>query len=275
MANFVLSNLPKDKYILSMDRTNWKFGKVDINILTIGIVHEKNAFPIAWMLFPKRGNSNQEERIALMKKVLNIIPKDKIEYLLADREFIGRNWFKWLKQHEISFVIRIKDNFVICRKGKKRAIKTSFRCLKNKHSLTIKESLKICDEEFFVTGARIDGEYCIVISDKKLANAIDIYLQRWGIEVFFGCAKSRGFNFENTHMIDRAKISKLLSLIVIAFTWAHLVGEFINNRDPIKIKKHGRKSISLFRLGLDFIQRSLLNFSLNYHDFLLSINCLL
>ena len=275
VANFVISNLPMDKYVLSMDRTNWKFGKVDINILTIGIVYKGNAFPIAWMLFPKRGNSNQEERISLIKKVLEIIPKDKIDYLLADREFVGKNWFLWLKEEKISFVIRIRDNFVIHKRGKKRAIKTSFRCLKNKHSLSLKESLKICGVKLFATGARVDGEYCIVVSDKKLDNAIDIYLQRWGIEVFFGCAKSRGFNFENTHMSELNKISKLLSLIVIAFTWAHLVGEFISKRNPIKTKKHGRKAISLFRLGLDFIQHSLLNFSLKYHDLYTSLKCLL
>jgi len=48
---------------LVMDRTNWKLGKVDINILVLGIAYKGIAFPIFWMLLPKKGNSNTNERI--------------------------------------------------------------------------------------------------------------------------------------------------------------------------------------------------------------------
>jgi len=37
VARFVASVLPIDKYILSMDRTNWKWGKENINILVLGL----------------------------------------------------------------------------------------------------------------------------------------------------------------------------------------------------------------------------------------------
>lgn len=275
VAKFVISKLPPGPYTLSMDRTNWKFGKANINILTVGIVYKKIAFPVAWILLDKQGNSNTNERIRVMEKILKLIPNHQIEHLLADREFIGKKWFLWLKQKKISFVIRIKENFQIVRRGKKRSIKTSFRCLKEMRAISIKDPLEICGVRLFVTGTRVDGEYCIVVSDFSKANTIEIYLRRWAIETFFGCIKSRGFEMENTHMTDPERISKLLALIVIAFTWAHLVGEFLNEITPIKIKKHGRKSISIFRFGLDFIQHSLLNFSIKYHDFITSIRCLL
>ena len=35
---------------LSMDRTNWKFGRININILTIGISWRGTAIPLVWML---------------------------------------------------------------------------------------------------------------------------------------------------------------------------------------------------------------------------------
>ncbi len=34
------------KWILTLDRTNWLYGKKNINILTLGIAHEGIAFPI-------------------------------------------------------------------------------------------------------------------------------------------------------------------------------------------------------------------------------------
>ena len=51
------------------------------------------AFPICWHLLPKRGNSNSDERIHLMKQVLKRIPLSHIQIVLADREFIGKEWF--------------------------------------------------------------------------------------------------------------------------------------------------------------------------------------
>ncbi len=44
-----------------------------------------------------------------------------------------------------------------------------------------------------------------------------------------------------------------MALLAIAFAWAHRTGEWQSILKPIKIKKHGRPAISLFRYGLDFL----------------------
>ncbi len=41
---------------------------------------------------------------------------------------------------------------------------------------------------------------------------IDDYAQRWGIETLFGIFKSRGFNLEDTHLIDSERLSRLFAL---------------------------------------------------------------
>jgi hypothetical protein len=48
-------------WVLSIDLTEWKFGECVFNILMLGIVHEGVAFPVAWTLLDKRGNSNSHE----------------------------------------------------------------------------------------------------------------------------------------------------------------------------------------------------------------------
>ncbi len=53
-------------YYLTLDRTNWKWGKSNLNILTLAIVYQGAAIPVYWMVLNKRGNSNQQERIALV-----------------------------------------------------------------------------------------------------------------------------------------------------------------------------------------------------------------
>ena len=85
-----------DKVQLTLDRTNWKWGKRNINILMLAILYRGLAIPILWTLLNKRGNSDTKERIALIQRFISIFGKDRIVNVFADREFIGEQWFTWL-----------------------------------------------------------------------------------------------------------------------------------------------------------------------------------
>lgn len=85
--------------------------------------------------------------------------------------------------------------------------------------------------------------------------------QRWGIETRFACWKTRGFNLESTHFSNPERVSRLVALLSITLCWAFRVGEWCNQRQPIKLKKHGRKAQSIFRLGLDDLRHLFLNLS--------------
>jgi hypothetical protein len=51
----------------------------------------------------------------------------------------------------------------------------------------------------------------------------------------------------------------MVALLTIALCWAFKTGEWLAEQEPIKIKKHGRKAKSIFRLGLDYLCRIFLN----------------
>ena len=97
-----------DNVYLSMDRTNWQWGKSDINILMLSVVCKGIAFPVLWSLLDKAGNSNTAQRIVLIQTFVNRFGKDRIAGVLGDREFIGNDWFGWLRKESIPFCIRIK-----------------------------------------------------------------------------------------------------------------------------------------------------------------------
>jgi len=65
------------QWYLSMDRTNWRWGKSDINILMLGIVFKGTAIPIYWMLLDKRGNSDTPERITLIQMFIDHFGKSR------------------------------------------------------------------------------------------------------------------------------------------------------------------------------------------------------
>lgn len=52
-------------WILSIDRTEWSFGKTRFNIFILGVVHQGIAYPLVWTMLPKKGNSNSNERMDL------------------------------------------------------------------------------------------------------------------------------------------------------------------------------------------------------------------
>jgi len=101
-----------EKISLTIDRTNWKIGQVNINFLVIGAVYRRAAIPLLFILLDKQGNSKTNERIALLERVLKYIPKERIINILADREFVGNEWFTWLNKNKIPFKIRVKCNFI-------------------------------------------------------------------------------------------------------------------------------------------------------------------
>ena len=101
-----------DKVQLTLDRTNWTWGKRDINILMLAIVYRGIAIPVVWTLLNKRGNSDTKERIALIQRFISIFGKDRIVNVFADREFIGEKWFTWLIENDINFCIRVKKTLL-------------------------------------------------------------------------------------------------------------------------------------------------------------------
>lgn len=55
--------------------------------------------------------------------------------------------------------------------------------------------------------------------------------------------KSSGFNIEDTHVVKLDHLEKLILLVMIAFVWCYLIGDYIDRRIwSIQIKKHGRRA---------------------------------
>ena len=125
----------------------------------------------------------------------------------------------------------------------------------------------IYGHNLYLSAIRLVDEFLIVASKEKGTGVLVAYKKRWGIEALFANLKSRGFDLEQTHLVHEKRIEKLIALLAIALTWAHLVGEWVAIHNPLKIKKHGRKEMSIFRYGLDYLQYVLLNIQDHFLNF--------
>ena len=212
-----------------------------------------------WVLLNKKGNSNCEERIDLMKRFITCFGSGVIAGVLADREFVGKQWFKFLVKQKIPFFIRIKWNFLVSNsQGRLVNAWQLFTGLKKGEKRILPGKRKVFGLEFNLAGLRCnDGDFLIIATTESAENAIEIYAYRWEIESLFASLKTKGFNLEDTHLTQLDRLSKLMAVLAIAFCWAHKIGEWQNEIKPIKIKKHGRKAESFFHKGLSKLRRML------------------
>jgi len=261
IARLVFALLPhKPPYRLAMDRTNWKFGSTNINILVLAVVYQGVAFPIMFTMMPKFGNSSTSERIELMQRYINLFGNETIECLLADREFVGEHWLGYLNFKGIHYHIRIRDNFwvVIPRNGHRVKASWLFNRLKINQYEFLTGIVSINGQLCYLSGSKVKNkkgvpELQVIVSFNKPDDAQSLYKERWQIETAFRALKTSGFNIEDTHLTDLDRISRLFSLVLVAFVWAYKVGIYIDSIRPIKIKKHGRKAKSLFKYGLTYL----------------------
>lgn len=246
------------KVTLTIDRTNWKWGKSNINIFMLGAVYRGIAIPLYWDMLDKRGNTNHLERAELIERFINQFGKHNIDMLLADREFVGEKWFNSLTNNKIPFAIRIKKNSkVLNHHGKLVQIKELFRHVTHKETYRHGRILIVdgCPVRVF---AKRDKEHGIVIVATNQLDKIDAmtsYTKRWEIESLFACLKGRGFNLEDTHLTKMDRVSKLVAVNALAFCWAYHIGIHQDKQRPLKRKpkSNGRPQASLFALGLDLL----------------------
>jgi len=253
---------------LSIDRTNWQFGKAKINFLVIAVPYKRVAIPLIWILLPKKGNSNTMERITLLTRLLKQIPKQRVKGLLADREFVGSDWFSWLLEHKIPFYIRVKHNYVTqTSTGRATTVSALFYDVPLGSKRSLDQPRRLLKHKLYLTGSRLmSGDLMVIATPSRETCAITAYLERWEIETLFQCLKCRGFDLEATHITDLGKLECLMSIVNIAACWAYRAGSLqIDQGKLIKIKKHGRPSYSLFRHGLDSIRK--LTLSRKYNAF--------
>jgi hypothetical protein len=267
VSSLIFRLLPsRNDFVLVLDRTNWKFGSKNINILMLGISYKNIAFPLMFKMLDKRGNSDMQERIDLIKQYVELFGKHTIDCLLADREFIGDRWLQFLNEVGIRYYIRIRNNFKVFSYQKQEFIDARwlFNHLKVGEFYHYPRIVELHGQRCYLSGSKAIGkdgkpELLMVVSFNKPEQAMIYYKQRWQIETLFRGMKSSGFNIEDTHVTDLERLEKLFSLVMIAFTWCYKIGDYIDeNVRKIGLKKHGRRAVSVFKCGLDYLSKVLL-----------------
>lgn len=245
--------------LLALDRTNWKLGSRDVNILMLAVVTRRFRVPLMWVLLDHAGNSATAQRIALMQRYLRLFGASQLRALLADREFIGAEWMHFLNKNNVPFVIRLKEDMHIrLPDGTQRQFRTLLRKRKRgtwEGWLTGMDTAP--DNRLHFAAKRIKGGELLIVATNldDAGQGMSLYRKRWGIECMFADAKTRGLNLEDTHITNPTKLATLLVLIALAVTWACRSATRVLGTKAIRRKSHSRREKSWFRTGLDALRK--------------------
>ena len=249
---------------LALDRTNWKLGSRDINILVLvlAIVTAVSACRCCSPSCRTKAAPIRALRIALMRRYLALFGAASIRCLLADREFIGVEWMDFLNQNNIPFVIRVRiDMTVTLEDGRVWSLATLLRRKRARQGKVICQgringTAGSMRQPVHLVAKRLgNGEWLIVATNRPDPNqALNDYRRRWGIECLFGDAKTRGLNIEDTHITNPEKLASLIVIVMLAITWAYRCATKTMGLKAIPRKSHGRRHKSWFRIGLDALR---------------------
>lgn len=243
---------------LVLDGTSWEIGATKIHYLVLSVLVNKVAVPIYWVQLGKIGASSQAERQAMFEKALQVFDLKGMT-LLADREYVGKTWFKFLKTNKINFVIRLKhgdyESEVDAQKGLPYWQMFLKCATKNK---VLKRQIWLNGECFtfvMMPNPKLHADepvllFLTTLTDAK--KAAEQYVFRWKIECLFKHLKSNGFHLEDLNLKDTGK--SLLMFAVAATAYTLTIRKAWKYRKSIALKTFadGSETLenSIFREGL-------------------------
>lgn len=246
----------KGSLVLSLDRTGWQIrGGHEYNVLVLSVCLGDMGLPIMWSDLRRLGNSAMDKRRRLVRRFINLFGQKRMSCLIGDREFVGEKWFAWLREEQIPFLMRIKQNNYIAAAGGKGT-----KAVDLFHHLRIGDILDLGVRRAFKTTMGIcatrtqAGELLILGYHEGLdgPTALAMYRKRWNIETGFEKLKTHGFHMESSRLHGGGKIERVLAALALAAAWSYTGGLWsVEVIAPIKRKKHGRPEQSVFARGLE------------------------
>lgn len=263
----LISKMRGGKYLV-LDGTSWELGDQKIHILTLSFVYRGVSIPIFFMNLEKKGCSTGRERMRLLELANKFFPLQDMT-LLADREYVGLDWFIGLRERfSLNFVIRLSrtDYKTLL---EKQGYKYSELLAKARKGKKVLVQLQVENHCFNLLFQRIDKPensqddllillYNQNISKKRVAQ---VYAIRWTIECMFKNLKSNGYKIENINFKCPKKIRLLIAIVAAIYFLCVQLG--IKNIKGTYFRKNTKKyDISVFRIGIDALAQYAKNFQL-------------
>lgn len=248
---------------LIVDGTKVGFGH---QLLIVSLAYRKRAIPIAWTWVKHvRGHSNAFKQLALLNYVRKLLPVGAAVFLVGDCEFGSVEVLKWLDQWHWFYILRQKSDTCVWL--------DQYNEWKPFGSFIHKSGQSIWLGHGYLTASQIyptnllihwqvgeEEPWCLATNLPDREMALHYYRRRMWTEEMFGDFKKHGFDLESTMLRDFLRLSRLTLAVAILYVWLISVGaRTIHEGLRHLVDRTDRRDLSIFQIGLRFIQRRLTN----------------
>ena len=248
---------------LIVDGTKVGFGH---QLLMVSLAYRRRAIPIVWSwVHHVRGHSPATKQICLLKYVRSLIPSNMPIFLVGDSEFGSIAVLQQLEQWHWFFVLRQKGNTGVWLEERTGWQRSESLVQKAGQSawcpnayLTQTEIHPVSVLIYWQTGEK--EPWCLATNLPDASLTLRYYRKRMWIEEMFADFKKHGFDLESTMLRNPPRLSRLTLAVTFLYVWLLSVGcrtiraglrHFVDRKD--------RRDLSIFQIGLRFIDRKLLH----------------
>jgi len=235
-------------------------------LLLVSVAYRRRAIPIAWTWVPHvKGHSGAYKQLALLAYVKKLLPPGIGVLLVGDCEFGSVEVLKWLDKQPWFYVLRQKsDTGVWLASSTEWAPFGSF-IQKPGQSLWLGRGY-LTAQQIYPVNLLVHwdvGEaepWCLATNLPDREMTLQCYRRRAWCEEFHGDIKKHGFDLESTMLHDFQKLSRLTLAVAFLYIWLMAVGgQVVHAGHRPLVDRHDRRDLSIFQIGLRFIERRLTN----------------
>jgi hypothetical protein len=235
-------------------------------MIIISIPYRKRAIPIAWTWVKHiRGHSTPQAQLALLSYVRSLLPKGIAVLLVGDCEFGAVEVLRQLEHWHWDYVLRQKARTRVCLQGESEWCSFGASLKKSARSKWLGSGY-LTKNHIFPVNLLVHwkvGEaepWCLAtnLPDQRLT--LLAYSRRMWIEEMFGDMKKHGFNLESTLLLHSDRLSRSTLAVVLLYVWLVSTGtKTIRAGLRILVDCKKRRDLSIFQIGLRFIERQVVN----------------
>jgi hypothetical protein len=248
---------------LIVDGTKVGFGH---QLLLVSLAYRRRAIPIAWTWIKHvKGHSGAFKQLALLNYVRSLLPRGIGVFLVGDCEFGSVEVLKWLDRQPWFYVLRQKSDTGVWLASSTDW--TPFRSFIQKPGqsfwlgrgdLTAQAIYPVNLLVHWDVGE--EEPWCLATNLPDREMTLRCYRRRGWCEEFHGDIKKHGFDLESTMLHSFEKLSRLTLAVAFLYVWLMAVGgRAIHDGQRPLVDRRDRRDLSIFQIGLRFIQRRLTN----------------
>jgi len=248
---------------LIVDGTKIGFGH---QLLMISLAFHRRAVPLAWAWIPYvRGHSTGQRQVNLLKYVRSLLPAEAPVFVVGDSEFGSILVLRQLDRWHWFYVLRQKGNTGLWLNEQNDWQELGSFVEKAGQSAWFPKAY-LTQQEIYPVSVLIYWQrnekepWCLATNLPDAHLSLHYYRRRMWIEEMFGDFKKHGFDLESTmlHHVDR--LSRLTLAVAFLYDWLLSIGsQTIRAGLRHWVDRKDRRDLSLFQIGLRFIDRKLLH----------------